>query len=187
MIYPSSGDTPLPLVLACPSEKVPSPARFHSFLPRIQPFSTQSPTTPHSNRRKVSGENPALFPRRPPPTKIGAGMPWAVFGASWHFLSKASCRWTDGRQKSQTANKTPNSRITRCFGCSAALAIVSFVHTEQPRVPAEISTFHEISVQLLLNIMRQREHFSKFFLPQNPAIPCRNDTGHLRVLAIFPN
>ena len=48
----------------------------------------------------------------------------------------------------------------------AALAIVSFVHTEQPRVPAEISTFHEISVQLLLNIMRQREHFSEFFSPK---------------------
>ena len=45
------------------SEKVPSAARFHRFLSRIRPFSIQSPTAPHSNRRKVSGENPALFPR----------------------------------------------------------------------------------------------------------------------------
>ena len=34
------------------------------------------------------------------------------------------------------------------------------------RDAAQISTFHKISVQLLLNIMRQREHFSKFFSPK---------------------
>ena len=34
------------------------------------------------------------------------------------------------------------------------------------RDAAQISTFHKISVQLLLNIMRQREHFSEFFSPK---------------------
>ena len=90
-------------------------------------------------------------------------------GGFWSKLAFSVQSFLPGRsarQKSQTANKTPNSRITRCFGCSAALAIVSFVGTEQPRVWAQISTFHEISVQLLLNIMRQREHFSEFFSPK---------------------
>ena len=161
------------------SEKVPSAARFHRFLSRIRPFSIQSPTAPHSNRRKVSGENPALFQDR--------GMPSAVFRASWHFLSEASC--AGGRAADKKA-KPPIKR--QILGSPDVLGFLLhwqlfLLFTPNNRVSARISTFHEISVQLLLNIMRQRDHFSKFFLAQNPPIPCRNDTGHLRVLAIFPN
>ena len=101
MIYPSSRDAPLPLVLACPSEKVPSPARFHSFLPRIQPFSTQSPTTPHSNRRKVSGENPALFPR----PKIG--------GCHGRFLEQAGIFCPKLPAGGRTADKKAKPPIKR--------------------------------------------------------------------------
>ena len=117
---------------------------------------------PHSNRWKVSGENPALFPRRP---KIG-GMPWAVFGASWHFLSKASCL-------DRAPDKKAKPPIKRQILGSPDVLGVLLLHWQlflllapNNRDAAQISTFHKISVQLLLNIMRQREHFSEFFSPK---------------------
>ena len=118
---------------------------------------------PHSNRWKVSGENPALFPRRP---KIG-GMPWAVFGASWHFLSKASCLDRAPDKKA----KPPIKR--QILGSPDVLAVLLhwqlfLLFAPNNWVPAEISTFHEISVQLLLNIMRQRGAlFQILFAPKS--------------------
>ena len=139
--------------------------RFHSFLPRIRPFSMQSnrpplSSPPHSNGWKVSGENPALFPRRPSFEDAIGGF-WSKLAFSVRsFLPKGA------------ADKKAKPPIKRqILGSPDVLAVLLhwqlfLLLAPNNRGAGQISTFHKISVQLLLNIMRQREHFSEFFSPK---------------------
>ena len=170
------------MVLAWPVKKCPRPPDFTVFSQESDLFPSNL-QPPHSNRPEVSGENPPLFPR--PPPKIG--------GCHGRFLEQAGIFCPKLPAGGRTADKKTKPPIKRqILGSPDVLGVLLhwqlfLLFTPNNQASGRISTFHEISVQLLLNIMRQREHFSKFFLPQNPPIPCRNDTGHLRVLAIFPN
>ena len=117
---------------------------------------------PHSNGWKVSGENPALFPRRPSFEDAIGGF-WSKLAFSVRsFLPK------------RAADKKAKPPIKRqILGSPDVLAVLLhwqlfLLFAPNNRVPAEISTFHEISVQLLLNIMRQRGAlFQILFAPKS--------------------
>ena len=190
---PNSGDLSISTQRCTSSFGVLASLWKSAFSRWISQFSLKNPTffhaiypppprrPPHSNRWKVSGENPALFPRRP---KIG-GMPWAVFGASWHFLSKASCLDRAPDKKA----KPPIKR--QILGSPDVLAVLLhwqlfLLFAPSNRVPRLAHSMKSQS-NCFWTLWDRGEHFSKFFLPQNPPIPWRNDTGRLRVLAIFPN
>ena len=92
-------------------------------------------------------------------------------GGFWSKLAFSVQSFLPGRWLPDKKAKPPIKR--QILGSPDVLAVLLhwqlfLLFAPNNRVPAEISTFHEISVQLLLNIMRQRGAlFQILFAPKS--------------------